>query len=170
MKKGQIAGQVFVYILAALIFGAVFLFGYRAIDAFLEKQEEVVITEMNSNLRNSIQRIAPSSDIEVSRIRIPEQFKRVCFIDLRINLATDSTARASTPVCNRNHEDYYPLACLSWQDNISQNVFFDPMTEIALDVGPIELQDGSMCVGVQQGAISLKLQGKGDRTRITVAD
>ena len=55
MKKAQIAGQIFVYIIAVVVVGFIVVYGYSAIKGFSERGEEVESISLRKDLENSVQ-------------------------------------------------------------------------------------------------------------------
>jgi len=56
-KKGIGVGQVFIFIVAALSFALILIFGYRAIAGFLNSGEEVAFVQFKTSLESSIKKI-----------------------------------------------------------------------------------------------------------------
>ena len=56
MKKGDVS-QIFVYITAIIVFGVVFLFGYRAINHFLDESDKVGFITFKTDLEKAVRTI-----------------------------------------------------------------------------------------------------------------
>ncbi len=170
-RCAQITGTVFIYVLAAMLFALIILYGYKAIGSFIESSGEVELVEMKNTLRSSIKSVASSADVKKKVITVPIKFKRVCFIeeyDSDYDPAVVSTGDIIRVCDDSNLSQFHPIACDAWQSkNFTQNVFLDPVGPLEIDVGQIQLPGHSLCVPVNEGGnIILRLQGKGDRTFI----
>jgi len=159
MKKSQITGEVFVYIIAAILFALIVSYGYKAINSFLHKSEQVALIDFSNNLKVAVDRIAASSDVEKLELLLPSKYRAVCFVDTRKHPITSS--------CPDSFKVKHPIAYNSWEDGASQNVFLEPHASMAIDVGPISLPSDCICINVSQGKLVLRLQGTGDSTLIT---
>ena len=63
MKKAQIQGQVFIYILTLIITGMILLYGYNAITGISKRAEQVELVKFKNDLKE---------DFETIRELIPE--------------------------------------------------------------------------------------------------
>ena len=84
-KKSQIAGQVFIYILAIFIFAVIILFGYSAIRGFMEKGKQTAFIQFKNTLEGEVSRISTESgDIIVFNqkniLSLPGDYTAVCFV------------------------------------------------------------------------------------------
>ena len=57
MRRGQIIGEVFVFILALVIFSGVLLYGYRAIFSVQEGIEDAAFVSFYEGLKNKIEQV-----------------------------------------------------------------------------------------------------------------
>jgi|TARA_B100001964_G_C14128977_1_gene551945 hypothetical protein len=167
MKKAQITGQVFIYILSAMVFALVLVYGYKAIGDFLNRADQVAEIELSTDLKSSIKTIASSQDVKQKAISIPAKFKQICFIDLNKDAKT-------TNMCDITHGDYNLVICNFWDSNAEQNVFLLPNpSDVKVFVGEIEPREPDqtpldyLCMNITNGKVKLKLQGLGDRTGIS---
>lgn len=156
--KGQAQAQVFVYVLAVVIAGAILLYGYNAIGSFSSQVDEVGILTLKSDLTSAVKVI--STDYESTKIynsahplSVPPEFDFVCF-----------TQSGATIDANN-----YPLIHDSVISNARSNVFLvKNIMERSFYVGNIVVDDSSgfFCTPVLNGNIHLKLEGLGDKARI----
>ncbi|MCK5107103.1 MAG: hypothetical protein KAQ83_00065, partial [Nanoarchaeota archaeon] len=109
-RKAQIQTQIFVYVLATIIIGAILLYGYRSIFMMREKGEQIDLISFKTEMQEEV--IKMSNDYGSARaltFRTPSSFSEVCFIDL-----------SKTP--NADIKDNHPLVYESWVDDTA-NVF-----------------------------------------------
>tara|TARA_Y100000031_G_scaffold143464_1_gene173946 strand:+ start:142 stop:672 length:531 start_codon:yes stop_codon:yes gene_type:complete len=166
-KKAQIMGQIFIYIMAAIIFSLVLLYGYTAISDFINRADQVAEIELRTDLKASIKSTASSQDVKQKVISIPSKFKEICFIDLDIQNHHGITAE-QTAMCDSTSPDFNALICNFWTTGAQNNVFLIPGAEVSIDVGNIDLDTkGFLCVKTSEGKAKLRLEGKGDRTKIS---
>ncbi|MCK4589220.1 MAG: hypothetical protein KAT77_02170 [Nanoarchaeota archaeon] len=179
-KKGIVIGQVFIYIMAVVVFAVVLIFGYMAITDFLEKGEKVAYVIFKNDLENAVKNIYSDYGSvvvynEQNPFPVPSKYEEVCFVDLDEAVPDDS-------FCDRK-----PLICDAWQTTYDaggweqgdQNVFLDP-----IGLGPIKVfkiridtdndgegrglsDDDYLCLTVRQGRLFMRLEGKGDHALIS---
>ncbi len=186
-KKGMGIEQVFIFIIAAITFALVMIFGYRAINSFLQSGEGVEFVQFKNDLENSVKRIYTEYGARrVEQFRTPEKYKRICFVDL--------DAPYFEGKCERNQLSQ--SACLAWEkaqqgytvslgnDNdgnpvtqeikgyeaSDENIFLEPLLPGTpkIKVHRIKIKDGeeSLCVNIVNGVFSIKMEGLGDGTEL----
>lgn len=176
-KKGQAVGQVFVYIIMALTFALITIFGYKAVEGFLEKSERVAFVSFKTDLETVMEQIAPEyGSVRLVKFRPPVEFRKICFVNVEENVP-DS--------CN-----FDPIACDQWREitlihdnnqekqkkkryeKASQNVFLSPPAEFPIKVArlqthlPNELRDDYLCLPIVNGHFNLRLEGLGSHVLI----
>ena len=56
-KKAMGVGQVFIFIVAAITFALIMIFGYKAISGFVSTGEDVAFVQFKTDLENSVRKI-----------------------------------------------------------------------------------------------------------------
>jgi len=162
-RRGQILGQVFVLILAAVVFIMILLYGYRAIKVFSERGEQVALLEMITTLRSKVRSVALDfGSVKRLDLVIPQRFHEVCFVDLE----TLAQSRAARDRLAAGHPLVFDLARSG-----TQNVFLFPPGDspILLEHLRVESSDGAaLCVPSSGGRVSLRLEGLGNRAKLGV--
>ncbi len=182
-QKGQAIGQVFIYIIVALTFALITIFGYKAIAGFLEKSEQVAFVSFKTELETAFSQIAPEyGSVRLLEFRTPIGFRKICFVDVEADVATDDPATPGKEGCNG--EPFDPIACDQWNElhflpnadetqkkeryrSASQNVFLSPPAEFPIKVS--RLQTGIpnyLCLPVVNGHFNLRLEGQGSQVLI----
>ncbi len=176
-KKAQGIGQVFIFIVAALVFILVMVFGYRTISDFLHKGEQVEFVQFKTSLESSIKRIYTEfGSVRITEYHPPVAFSKICFVDLD----TEPTDAEFQALCGEDQ-----VACEVWKEAwrrddkkgyeaVDENVFIQPVQEggvqikvYKIRIGDEEEQRGFLCEGIINGFFSLRLEGKGDHTEIS---
>ncbi|PIN73529.1 hypothetical protein COV20_04875 [Candidatus Woesearchaeota archaeon CG10_big_fil_rev_8_21_14_0_10_45_16] len=176
-KKGMGIGQVFVFIVAALTFALIAIFGYKAVANFLSSAEDVAFVQFKNDLESDIKRIYTEyGSVRRPTYNAPAGFEKICFVDL--------DAEYDPGLCAEN-----PVACDLWQtaqqekssgdksayDSVDQNVFLIPQARVPIKVFHITITDegsqplGYLCEDIYQGSFTLVLEGKGSHTEISPA-
>lgn len=166
-RKSQIFGQVFIYILAIIIFSLVLLYGYKAIKDFSNRAEDVTMIQLVNDIKKSVKNIDYDSVIK-KEFSIPGKYDYVCFVSL------ESYGQASsTDLCNPpppTNQDYHPAVCNSWTDETKKNMFLITAKEEieSHNIGNIKISAPYYeCIEINQGKIVLKLTGKGDHVELS---
>ena len=189
-KKGIGIGQVFVFIIAAITFGLITIFGYQAISGFLQSGEEVAFVQFKTELESSIKKIYTEYDsVRKKDFTTPTNFERVCFVDLEYNPDPDNPLAVQEEIAELCDID--PVACGAWKSVVDeypvdpavrfaaadQNVFMKPPSPVTLKVHKISIYDsdgtrkvkGYLCEPIKNGRFPVILIGKGDRTGLIKA-
>lgn len=173
-KKGATIGMVFIFIVAAVTFALIMIFGYKAIIDFVGKGEQVEFYYFKTDLETSTKRIYTEyGSVRVEEFRLPMNYEQICFVDLEMKY--EDSCEAGVYGC-----DVWQSAGESY-DGADENVFLDPAGPVQLKIYRLDLwvdldednvyengeKKGSLCVPIVNGKFSLRLEGRGDRTRIS---
>ncbi|MBU0470168.1 MAG: hypothetical protein KKA62_01345 [Nanoarchaeota archaeon] len=163
-KKAMAIGQVFIFIVAAITFALIMIFGYKAITGFLKSGEDVAFVQFKTSLETSIRKIYTEyGSVRVSKFTLPSIYEQVCFVNL--------DAAYDPELCK-----FDQAACSVWEDakgydSVDENVFMKPTAPVKIKVHQIGIDpdEGTdfLCVPVRQGFFNLVLEGKGDRTELS---
>ena len=163
--KAQIIGQVFIFILAGLIFVLIIGYGYRAVQFFLERQEQVVLLDFQSELEIAIEGVKGDfTTVRKLELRLPRKYQGVCFFDY------------TKPVCDPNTNTVNPKLELpgqeigvKWAEDAckikSSNVFIVPRQQ-TIEFPDIQVDEGYVCIP-NVGGMTLRLEGTGRKTKIS---
>lgn len=176
-QKGQAIGQVFIYIIVALTFALITIFGYKAIEGFLEKSEQVAFVSFKTELETTFSQITPEyGSVRLLEFRTPIGFRKICFVDVEENIPRNC--------------DFDPIACDQWKEldllpnddntqkkeryqSASQNVFLSPPAEFPIKVSRLKTRVGNeydfdyLCLPVINGHFNLRLEGQGSQALIS---
>ena len=164
-KKGAGVGQVFLFIIAAITFSLIMIFGYKAISGFLVSGDKVAFVQFKTDLESSIQRIYTEfGSVRIKDFNAPVKYEQICFVDLDANFNED--------LCE---EDL--LACSVWRrakedfrgyDEENVNVFMTPPAPVPIKVFRIGMENDFLCLDIINGRFSLLLEGRGDHTSLSL--
>lgn len=167
-KKGLGIGQVFVFIVAAITFALIMIFGYKAITGFLQSGEEVAFVQFKTNLESSVKQIYTEyGSVRVKEFTTPTNYYQICFVDMDHN----PSDKELEELCQ-----YSQAACTVWEtssgyDSVDENVFLKPTAPVKIKVYDIsiDLEEGRnfLCTPIKQGYFTIVLEGKGDRTELS---
>jgi hypothetical protein len=171
MRKAQVAGQVFIYILAIVVVGLIIAYGYSAIKGFTKKGEQVEYITLKTSLENAFKGIISDyGSIKRPDIDVPGKYSMVCFVDKSVVEANPANADGyalctSQPTLERY---YSPIACSGWKTG-RNNVFLIPDGSEAFDVGNIVIDSLNhfICFDVVNNKIRLQLEGLGNAVKIS---
>ena len=167
-KKGMGIGQVFIFIIAAITFALIMIFGYQSITQFIKSGEDVEFVQFKTGLESSIKKIYTEfGSVRIERFILPQKYEKICFVDM--NSEYDSE------LCNENQ-----IACSVWKDadqvngydSVTENVFLKPMAPNPIRVYDISIDNGEknyLCLPISGGTFSLYMEGKGDHTELAKA-
>jgi len=165
MKRGQILGQVFILILASIVFILILLYGYRAISNFTQRSEQVALIDFENDFKNAVKGISLDfGSVKRLDVNVPNRHKELC-VFCSPDSEPDWSGCQETDKF-RQFEADHPLLTESWRGG-SQNVFLLPLADTPLLVDRVEVQDTAFCADVVQGKVSLRLEGKGNRALVS---
>ena len=158
MKKGELAGQIFVYIVTIILIGMVLLYGYRAIDSFRKRSEEVSYLKFKTELESAVKLTASDyGSVKREAFDVSGGYQGVCFVDLD-NINVNS---------NKDIAEY-PLIKDSIAGGVKDwNVYFPNMEADPFYIGKIYVQGGFLCLPATSGKLTIRIEGRGDRAVIS---
>ena len=172
-RKGVGVGQVFIFIIAAVTFALVMIFGYRAINGFLQSGEDVTFVQFKNDLEGSIKKIYTEyGAVRIEEFTTPASYEQICFVNFDHVASPEEIAALCT---------FDQGACTAWQQAGSEglvgseeNVFLKPVAPVKIKVYAIGFPDSNgqefLCVPINNGHFSLALEGRGDHTRLTIPE
>ena len=188
-KKGMGIGQVFIFIVVAITFAVIMIFGYKAIVDFIAGGEKVEFIQFKTNIENSVQRIySEYGAVRIEEFRTPLKFTKICFVNMDYEgpddigdlcdidvVACDTLqdARAAREAAETAGE---PTEGVGY-NTVDENVFLTPPADVNIKVRSITINeainggtsDGWLCPTINSGSFKLRLEGRGDHTDIQLA-
>jgi hypothetical protein len=166
-NKAQIQNQVFVFMLAAIVFSLVFLFGYKAIGDILKNAEYVSHVKFKNEIESTFKKIAPTQNVMKKDFVLPSGHDRICFFDRGEDIDNND-------LCGNNKVHTTSVLCDAWKDNgnVSNNVYLSPMGPFSFKtprvqmISDLDIIQPVYCYNATRGRITLKLIGKGNRVII----
>lgn len=157
--------MVFVFLVAVITFAVIMLFGYKAISDFMGRGETVEYYQFKNDLETSVKKIySDYGSVRVEQFRVPGRYEQICFVDL---------TKEAPEECGFNL-----VACNIWREaagdyaGADENVFLSPLPPegsapikvFNIDIG----EEGYLCVDTARGTFKLRMEGKGDRTALSL--
>ncbi len=163
MKKGQVIGQVFVYILAVILTVLILTYGYKAIVSFRVRSDQVSIITFKNDLKGAVETITSDfGSTKIISLSFPPNFRKVCFVK---TIKEDGIPETLS-------DTGYPIIEDSVNDGAEKNVFLvENIAKESFYVGKIDVlnpdKPNLLCVKSVGGRIRIKLTGMGDHTEIS---
>ena len=166
-----------------MIFGLILIYGYRSINQFVGKSEQVELIDLRSQVEDAVHSISLDfGSVKRVEVRVPSRFRTLCLVDLEWSASGQSRSDALEHLCAISD-----LVCGAVKDNLGrvpsqdvhpQNMFLIPQADLEMAVGRIRvsqspnpdfIQDSDLfaCFPVAEGHVVLRLEGLGDRTGIS---
>lgn len=159
-KKAQILGQIFIFILAGLVLILILSYGYKAIQYFIERQEQVIMIDFKTDLEIAVEGVKRDyGTVRKIQLKLPSKYQGVCFLD-------PLTCSTETPELELpNQKITAPWA----QDACtikSANTFIIPRTQ-DLYLPDIQIdKPGYLCIQ-NSGGITIRMEGTGKKAKIS---
>ena len=158
-KKAQILGQIFIFILAGLVFILIIMYGYKAINYFIERQEQVVLVDFKTDLEIAIEGVKRDyGTVRKVELKLSNDYLGVCFVD-------PVTCASQTPTLITATQIQAPWAQDSCQAH-SANIVTIPRSQ---DIWTPDIQvdsPGYVCIP-NTGKIEVRMEGTGKKTKIS---
>jgi hypothetical protein len=158
--KGQIAGQVFIYMMAVIVIGGIAVIGYGAIDKLVKKSCDTEKATFKTDMDNLIEKRTSYGSVWPEVIKAPCQYDTICFID--------KSKLGEAVNCPNNK-----IIFNSVKDGIQQNIFvISGQRTIALgysDLISLNSTDAEECLCIKQRNKNfyITFSGKGASTEIS---
>ena len=150
-RKSQMISQIFIFVMAAIIFLLILMYGYKAISNFLQRSEQVALIDFKTDLESAVEVIKRDyGSVRKIELMLPKEYTDVCIVD---------------PDNPGTLQSDQPLMYAAWQAG-SENVFLVPKQEAPIYLEDITI-DGYDCIPVIYGKVTLKLVGLGKKARIS---
>ncbi len=159
-KQAQMVGQIFMYILAIIVFSMTLLYGYKAINYFNERSSEISYLQLESDIKNEVEKVQGDTKGTIKKkvLTIPGSYDRVCFVE-------------SFPSFPSSISTQYPLV----NDHIAseaddKNMFLAPPGDVSFNIGDIKVEEGvnkTVCVTIINGKVTLKLESMGNHVWVS---
>lgn len=172
-KKAQIISQVFVLILAAIVFILILSYGYSALNNIWQRSEQVAFIDFSTTLQSEVKAISLSygSVKKLDLSGLPTKYKTICVVT---GEKKDRTADSRSGAQLEGLPLAYPLIYELYEPG-GANVFFVPSAPQNIKLPNIEASpnpDGSgtkkwFCIPVDRGDVTLRLEGLGNSVRVS---
>jgi hypothetical protein len=177
MRKAQIIGQVFVLILAGIIFVLILAYGYNAIQGIRQRGDEVAFIDFTTTLKSEVKSISLSygSVKKVDLSGLPTKYKKICVVTGEKNPQTDPVGPQHSQTSQLDGLPEESPLIYSVYETGGDNVFFEPSAPNNIMLPDIQASNDSesqssqrwFCVPVDQGTVTLRLEGLGNSVRVS---
>lgn len=156
-KRSQIDSQIFIYVIAIILFSFILLYGYNAIKGFRDKGEQISYIKFKTDLISTVKRVSPDyGTLKREEFFIGGEYKEVCFVQ-SYNPPNNLATKISNPIVRNSVES-----------NVTKNVFlFTNTLQPPFYVGEINVSGGYNCTKIINGKVKIQFEGKGDHTLIS---
>ncbi len=167
--------QVFIFVVMAITFALIVIFGYKAIGNFLQQGEQVQFIQFKNDIESAVKRIYTQyGSTQIEEFTLPSRYEQICFVDMNYPF----TEEEYTALCRRDQ-----LACTVWKQaqqaqqegksgyaGVDENVFLKPAGPVPIKVFAITVDSPDsasfLCLEINKGQFSLRLEGKGSYTQL----
>jgi len=160
LKRGQISAQIFIYIIAVILFSLILVYGYNAIAGFRDKSEQVAYIKFKTDLTSAVKRISPDyGTLKREELFIGGEYSEVCLVQ---SYKAESNSELLNNILDGLIKD-------SVSAGVEKDVFlFTTRLQDSFYVGRINVSnDGYLCIPFIAGKAKVQLEGKGDHAFIS---
>ena len=164
-KKGQVAGQVFIYMMAIIVIGGIAIIGAGAIKKILVKSCDTEKASFKTDMLLLIEKYTSYGSVNQKTIKAPCEYETVCFVDSKDIGTTPPTTLTSCPK---------PIIRNSVSKGNEPNIFVIS-NSLTIPVGYSDLISlnstykgvGCLCVNQRSGSFHITFSGMGSSTELT---
>ncbi|MFA5796755.1 MAG: hypothetical protein WC916_01805 [Candidatus Woesearchaeota archaeon] len=115
MRRGQISGQIFLYIAAVIVIGIIILFGVRMFANVGKMNKEFVSMDFQNSMTGDIKSlIGAYGSTAIKTYTLPSDFTEICFVD---------TTTVKTSPSSIDNLGAYPVIKSSVESGAPDNIF-----------------------------------------------
>lgn len=157
MNKGQISGQVFVFIFALIVASATLLMGYNYLQKLKGAGEKADMTIFQKDLAADIKSAQGyGTELKNKKYNVPMQYRELCFAELEGITSSDAASIDKATIRD------------SVASKARKNVFLWPQGENSFFYAEnIAVQNKYACFKALKGVVRVNMTGCGDRTVIS---
>ena len=142
----------------------IIIYGYSAIGEFIGRTKDIALINFKTDLQSEVRVMAKDfGSVKKVELQMPGDTEMLCLVDL--NYAN----KATTCLCERctnKEKEFQPAVCDSWTTPGNEdNAFLFPLTP--MKVVNMEIDNGYICISPNGPRVSLRLEGKGDKTHVS---
>jgi len=171
MRKAQIQGQVFIYILILVIAGIIFIFGFNALQAFTKDIETSKLIKFEKDADRIFTKVGTEyGSRETYTFSLPSDYTEICIVDFD-ELDYDPYF-GPLP----DEFDSYPIMKSMIENGIRDNIFiYKEIYMKSFNIGKVQTIDcpaqGSeprnlTCYTLFNGQVNLRIQGIGNVAQV----
>lgn len=161
-KRAQTIGQVFIFIIAAVVFILILLYGYKSVMNFVQRGEEVQLIDLKNELESAITVIKQDyGSVQKLVIKVPTKTEELCFV-------TSNSVDARAGLGERLRQDQ-PMFYTAWAAG-NENIFLVPRQPTKIFIADIIVDpegNGYACIPVTGGRVALRIEGTGNKALIS---
>lgn len=158
MKRSQLYGQIFIYILTIFLISFILVYGYNAVQNFKERAEKVYCLKFRNDLKSAVDvTLADFGTVKRKDLQLCSGLNEVCFVE------TLEDFDRSNPKSNVAELD--PILRDSISSGTEKNVYL--VGGEAFYAGIVSVDNDVLCIKSINNKISLRLEGKGDHVLLS---
>jgi len=185
-RSAQAQTQIFMYVLGAIVFVMVLIYGYKSISEIKDKGQLVEILRARNDLDSKVKALRTEyQTVRYHTLLLPPTFTKVCFIDSVKAESLGSTAlNAFNGIATESPAAAAVVDGSTSTSRIEQNVFLTPAPSGTPEfyISNMRIFNGVsaetsynnnpfwFCMPTQQGRIELKMTGLGKYVRVEPAE
>ena len=185
-RSAQAQTQIFMYVLGAIVFVMVLIYGYKSISEIKDKGQLVEILRARNDLDSKVKALRTEyQTVRYHTLLLPPTFTKVCFIDSVKAESLGSTDTGFDDIATESPAAAAVVDGSTSTSRIEQNVFLTPapsgtpefyISNMRIFSGASTQDISSVtgpywfCMPTQQGRIELKMTGLGKYVRVEPAE
>ncbi|MFC1691546.1 hypothetical protein ACFL0W_05190 [Nanoarchaeota archaeon] len=154
IKKAEVQGQMFVYILSVIIIALIMFFGYKSVASLKEDADVAELISIQKDLENTIKTMRSDyGAIKIKEITLPAGYKTLCIVDLN---------HSDSAVSGR------PLVDDAWESKTASIFYISPAGDFKDQfVENIQVESPYFfCLESEIGLVKIRIEGTGNKAKV----
>lgn len=158
MKKAQIYGQIFIYILTIVLVSFILVYGYNAVKNLKDGAEQISCLKFKNDLTSAVEIVSSDfGSVKRKDIELCGNYKQICFVETFENFDRSNPQGTNDPIIIDNIKS-----------NTRKNVFLaDNIAKESFYIGVISVDNDVLCIKSTGNKLSLRLEGKGNHVLLS---
>ncbi|MGM5480991.1 MAG: hypothetical protein ACQESE_01125 [Nanobdellota archaeon] len=167
-RSGQIQ-QVFIYLVAIFIIGAIALIGAKSLFGIMDQKEQVDYLTFKENIKNEVEDNNIYGTINERRFSVPGSMKKICFVDTETffeGLGAELKRNSFNADTGNDEIDF--IIQDSVRDGVKANIFLsDGQTVVPIGYSnKVQTDKDITCINNTNGYFNIVFKGQGRKTLI----
>jgi hypothetical protein len=166
-KRGQIAGQVFIYVMAVIVIGVIALIGYNAIHTIITKSCNVERANFKLDIEKDIETYTSDGSVWVEKINVPCGYDTICFVDA--SKIGDSSFTCNNKIIQNSVQQGNPQNMFVMAGQNTVQLGYSDLISLGSPYTDAALPPSCLCIKQRNNKFYITFNGKGSSIEVSAS-